>query len=113
AAITNQAIGKPGEPVKANFGYAIVLVRSRGDLTFDEAKPQLTAAVPTAARSAFQDWFIQAAKAATVTVDPQYGSWDPTTGTVVPPEGATTSTTAPTGATSTTLSADDLNGLTG
>jgi len=95
AAITNQPLGKAGEPVKTNFGYAIVLVRSRGDLTFDEAKSQLTTQVPTLAKSAFQDWFISAAKAATVTVDPQYGSWDPTTGTVVPPEGATTSTTAP------------------
>ena len=93
-AITNQPLGKPGEPVKTNFGYAIVLVRSRGDLTFEEAKPQLKAAVPTQARTAFQDWFISAAKAATVTVDPQYGSWDAETGTVVPPEGATTSTTA-------------------
>ncbi len=75
-AITNQALGKAGEPVKTNFGYAIVLVRSRGDLTFDEAKSQLKAAVPTLARTAFQDWFVAAAKAATVTVDPQYGSWD-------------------------------------
>jgi len=114
AAITNQALGKPGEPVKTNFGYAIVLVRSRGDLTFDEAKTQLKAGVATAARTAFQDWFVSAAKAATVTVDPQYGSWDASTGTVVPPEGATTSTTAATGDPSSTgLSADDLNGLTG
>jgi hypothetical protein len=113
-AITNQALGKPGEPVKTNFGYAIVLVRSRGDLTFDEAKTQLKAAVPTLARTAFQDWFVAAAKAATVTVDPQYGSWDAETGTVVPPEGATTSTTASTDpSASGGLSPDDLNGLTG
>ena len=37
-----------------------MLVRSRGDLTFEEAKPQLKAAVPTLARTAFQDWFIAA-----------------------------------------------------
>ena len=96
--------------MKTNFGYAIVLVRSRGDLTFDEAKPQLTTQVPTLAKSAFQDWFISAAKAATVTVDPQCGSWDPTTGTVVPPEGATTSTTAPSDSSSTIDPLATLNG---
>lgn len=113
-AITNQALGTPGQPVKTNFGYAIVLVRSRGDLTFEEAKAQLKTQVPTLARTAFQDWFVAAAKAADVTVDPQYGSWDAETGTVVPPEGATTSTTASTvDPSATELSPEDLNGLTG
>ncbi|MGZ4693093.1 MAG: peptidylprolyl isomerase [Acidimicrobiales bacterium] len=111
AAITNQALGKAGQPVKTNFGYAIVLVRSRGDLTFDEAKAQLKTQVPTLAKSAFQQWFIDAAKAATVTVDPQYGSWDASTGTVVAPEGATTSTTAPGDSSSTTI--DPLAALNG
>jgi parvulin-like peptidyl-prolyl isomerase len=111
-AITNQPLGEAGPPVKTNFGYAIVLVRSRGDLTFDEAKQQLTAQVPTLARSAFQDWFIQAAKDADVTVDPQYGSWDPSTGTVVPPEGATTSTSEDPSST-TSLDVGDIDGLTG
>ena len=114
AAISGQPVGKVGEPVKTNFGYAIVLVRSRGDLTFEEAKPQLKTQVPTAAKTAFSDWFIAAAKAATVTVDPQYGSWDADTGTVVAPEGATTSSTSgPTDTSGSGLSNDDLNGLTG
>jgi hypothetical protein len=114
AAISAQAVGEPGEPVRTSFGYAILLVRSRGDLTFDEARSQLEQQVPTLARSAFQDWFIGAAKAADVTVDPQYGSWDPETGTVVAPEGATTSTTSTTvDPNATGTSTDELSGITG
>jgi len=92
----------------------VVVVTSRGDLTFEEAKPQLKTQVPTAAKAAFSEWFIAAAKAASVTVDPQYGSWDASTGTVVAPEGATTSSSSTTVDPSATgLSPDELSGITG
>jgi len=114
AAIASQTIGQPGEPVKTSYGYFVVVVTSRGDLTFEEAKPQLKTQVPTAAKAAFSEWFIAAAKAASVTVDPQYGSWDASTGTVVAPEGATTSSSSTTVDPSATgLSPDELSGITG
>ena len=55
-AVASQPIGKIGGLVKTEYGYHIILVRSRGDLTFDEAKAQLQAGVTTRARTAFQDW---------------------------------------------------------
>ena len=93
AAIQAQPVGQVGAPVKTSFGYVLVLVRSRGDLTFEQAKPQLTAGVSTAMKSAFQDWLNQAGKAADVSVDPQWGTWDKDNATVVAPEGATSTTT--------------------
>ncbi len=111
-AIATQPVGKVGGLVKTEYGYHIVLVRSRGDLTFDEAKPQLQAGVTTRARAAFQDWLNGAAKAADVTVDPQWGSWDQNQGTVVPPAGATSTTTTPS-PNDTTLTPDQLGQLGG
>jgi hypothetical protein len=115
AAITSQAVGKVGQPVKTSFGYVLVLVRSRGDLTFEQAKPQLQAGVSTAMKSAFQDWLNQAGKDADVSVDPQWGSWSTDTGTVIAPEGATstTSTADPNASTSTSLSPEQLQQLLG
>jgi len=112
AAIATQPVGKVGGLVKTEYGYHIVLVRSRGDLTFDEAKTQLKTGVTTRARTSFQDWLNGAAKAATVTVDPQYGSWDSQQGTVVPPAGATSTTTTPVTGDS-TLTPDQLGQLGG
>lgn len=94
-AVANQPVGKVGGLVKTEYGYHIILVRSRGDLTFDEAKDQLKAGVTPRARTAFQEWLNGAAKQADVTVDPQWGSWDKEQGTIVGPAGATSTSTTP------------------
>lgn|GEM_PF-575151 len=111
-AIAAQPVGQVGGLVKTEYGYHIVLVRSRGDLTFDEAKDQLKTGITQRARAAFQEWLNGAAKAADVTVDPQYGSWDKEQGTVVPPAGATSTTTTPSTG-DTTLTPDQLGQLGG
>jgi hypothetical protein len=114
AAISAQPIGVAGVPIKTSYGYFVIVVRSRGDLTFDEAKSQLQAGVKTAMRTAFQDWITQAAKDADVTVDPQWGSWDKGQGTVIPPAGSTsTSTTADPSAAGSSLTPEQLQQLTG
>ena len=115
AAIQAQPVGQVGAPVKASFGYALVLVRSRGDLTFEQAKPQLTAGISTAMKAAFQDWLTQAGKDASVSVDPQWGTWDKDNATVIAPEGATSTTTTadPNAPTSTPLSPEQLQQLLG
>jgi parvulin-like peptidyl-prolyl isomerase len=109
AAVASQPVGKAGGLVKTEYGYHIILVRSRGDLTFEEAKPTLQSGVTKRARTAFQAWLVDAAKKANVTVDPQWGSWDAKNGTVIPPEGATSTTTASPNDTS--LSPDQLGQL--
>ena len=114
AAIAAQPVGVAGVPIKTPYGYFVIVVRSRGDLTFDEAKPQLQAGVQTAMRAAFQDWITQAAKDADVTVDPQWGSWDKEQGTVIPPAGSTsTSTTADPSGAGGSLTPEQLQQLTG
>ena len=115
AAIAAQPVGAVGVPIKTSFGFALLLVRSRGDLTFEQAKPQLTTGVPTAMKAAFKDWINQAAKDATVVVDPQWGSWDNENGTVIAPGGATstTSTADPNASTTTSLSPEQLQQLLG
>lgn len=94
AAVTSQPIGVASKPIKTDYGYFVIIVRSRGDLSFDDAKVQLQAGVKSAVRKAFQDWISQAAKDADVTVDPQYGSWDHEQGTVVPPSGSTSTSSS-------------------
>ena len=96
AAITNQTVGEIGQPVKTDYGYFVVVVRNRGDLTFDDAKAQLQQGVQTQVKQVFQKWLNDAAIAADVTVDPQWGSWDSTNGTVVAPSAATSSSTTST-----------------
>jgi hypothetical protein len=118
AAIAAQPVGTVGVPIKTSFGYALLLVRSRGDLTFEQAKPQLTSGVATAMKAAFKDWINTAAQAAEVVVDPQWGSWDKAAGTVVAAGGATsttstTSTEDPNASTTTSLSPEQLQQLLG
>ena len=110
AAIASQEVGKVGAPVKTDYGYFLLVVRSRGDLTFEEAKDDLKKGVSTAVTAAFRDWVGQATKDASVTVDPKWGSWDASTGTVVAPESATSSTTSSVDSSTTT---DPLAGLEG
>jgi hypothetical protein len=114
AAIAAQPVGQVGSPVRTDYGYFVVLVRARGDLSFDEAKAEIQKGVQSRARQQYQQWVVQAAKDADVTVDPQYGSWDSQQGTVVAPEGATsTSTTSTTTSDQSTLTPDQLGQLGG
>ncbi len=94
--VNSIAVGQVSDPVKTVYGYFLVKVRARGDLTFEEAKDQLVQALPTQAQSAYADLVQAQAKKADVTVDPQWGSWNKKAAHVIPPLGATstTSTTA-------------------
>jgi hypothetical protein len=93
--ITTSPVGEVVGPVKTGFGYALVLVRSRGALTFDQARPQLLSGAQTAMGKVFSAWLSQAMKDATVVVDPQYGTWDGNLGAVAPPGTEPATTTAP------------------
>ncbi len=99
-AIWNGPVGDMSQPIKGSAGYFLTFVTARGDLTFEQAKAELQKAAANQALSDYKAWFDAATKKADVTVDPQWGSWNPKTGTIVAPAGATsssTSTTKPTG----------------
>lgn len=95
AAIEAQPIGEPGAPVKTQFGYHIILVRSRGVVPFEEVKEEIRQGLEAQradSTNAVATWLQQAAKDAEVSVNPMYGTWDPEQ-LIVPPEGASTQTT--------------------
>ena len=98
-AVWNGPVGDMSQPVKGSQGYLLVFVSARGDLTFAEAKAELQKAAATQSLTDYKTWFDAAAKKADVSVDPQWGSWDRKTGTIVAPTGASTSSTSTTKAT--------------
>jgi parvulin-like peptidyl-prolyl isomerase len=71
-------IGVPTEPVRSEFGYHVIVVRPFEDVV-DEGIAEIYASP--------QNAFGRAAAAAEVTVDPRYGTFDPTRGVV--PLGST------------------------
>jgi parvulin-like peptidyl-prolyl isomerase len=92
AAANAQPIGEVTDPVQTEFGFHLILVRSRGELPFEEVQEDIRQLLTEQAQgeggAVVTAWLEEALAGADVTVDPQYGSWDPAIG-VVPPEGAT------------------------
>lgn len=96
-AVWAQPVGQVGPPVKSNFGYHLILVRSRGVLTFDEVKDQIAAQVKANPQTLLDAELARIAKSTTITVDGRYGQFDATTGKITAPAGAqqpSTTTTA-------------------
>jgi hypothetical protein len=91
-AVWNQPVGLLGAPVKSSFGYHLVLVTDRRVRPFDEVKDDLREAVRAQGQEALQEWLTTATRDATVTVDPQFGTWDKPTG-VIKPAGVNTNLT--------------------
>lgn len=77
AAMT-QPVGEPGPPVATDFGFHVLLVRSREAQSFEQAEEAAQLAAETAADAAFSEFFTTATAEAVVEVDPRYGTWDPT-----------------------------------
>ena len=87
-------IGVPTAPVKTEFGYHIILVEKPiGKPSFEDFKPQLE---PTAPRLAFQMFLQKSRSGAKASIDPHYGTWDPTSGVVPTKVAGTASPGAPT-----------------
>jgi hypothetical protein len=91
AAIWSLPVGQVSQPVAVKDGYLLVRVSARGDLSFEDVKSQLQQAAAQQSVTDYQTWLTRAVKQAEVSVDPQWGSWNAKTGTVVAPVGATTS----------------------
>jgi parvulin-like peptidyl-prolyl isomerase len=90
AALT-QPLGEVGEPVRSEFGYHVLFVRTRGVVPFEEIQDEIRTQLEQQAQQsggALGPWLQEASAAADVTVDPRFGTFDPASGNlVVPPEG--------------------------
>ncbi len=99
----SQPIGEIGQPVKTNYGYHIILVRSRGVPTFEEIKDQIAAQVQSTGQQLLDDELAEVARNTTISVDGRWGQVDEDTDQIVAPAGAedasTTTTVDPTATT--------------
>ena len=93
AAIDSATVGEVTDPVETEFGFHLILVESKDVQPFDEVSDQIRTQLETPADDPFQTFLTEALQDADVDVNPRYGSWDPETLTVVPPEGPTQTTT--------------------
>jgi hypothetical protein len=84
----SQEIGVVGPPVRSDYGFHLIVVDERRERSFEELLPSLRDAVQTEAQQALQSWLREAARGATVTVDPGAGRWNPDSGLVELPGGA-------------------------
>ena len=64
-------VGKVSEPVKTQFGYHLIVVRSRTDATLADVQSQV-------AQASFNDYLLELAcgEKTDVSVNPRYGTWD-------------------------------------
>lgn len=93
-AVWNQPVGEVGIPVQTEFGFHLILVTER-KVSFEDLRDDLRAALEQQAAQELQvqlqaeiDGVVSTFLAeADVEVDARYGTWDPVTTTVVPPEG--------------------------
>jgi PPIC-type PPIASE domain len=101
-AVWSQEVGAISEPVQTDFGFHIIVVTETQEPTIDDVRDQIVSALEQqgqqdsqqGAQDVFQKALLDALRKADIEVDARYGTWDPDTGTVVPPEGpASPSTT--------------------
>ncbi len=101
-ALFSQPVGEVGEPVRTDFGYHVILVRSRGVLPLEEVTDDIRQILEdeqaSGAEGVLSAWITERSGAVPIEVDPRWGTWDPAQGIVVPPEGASTATVPGAGA---------------
>ncbi len=92
AAMFSQPVGTPGPPVKTQFGYHVILVKSRDVPPYDKVKTEARDQAATAAQDKLAAWAEEAITKANVTVNPKYGKFEKNgaQSRVVPPEAPTT-----------------------
>jgi len=101
-----QPVGQVGAPVQTQFGFHLILVKSRDVPPYEEVAAQARDKAATADRDKLQAWVDDVVNKAKIDVNPKYGRFDKkgAQSRVVPPEAPTTkatpgaaSTTAPAG----------------
>ena len=90
-----QPIGVVGPPVKTVYGYHLILVRVRGELTFDAVKADLAASLKNNLRGLLEAELASVAGRIDVGVDGRYGQFVSSTGTITAPAGASSPSILP------------------
>lgn len=89
----SQPIGEVGQPVRTQYGYHLILVRVRGELSFDAVKDDLAASLKNNLRGLLEAELATVAGSVSVGVDGRYGQFVATTGTITAPAGASSPST--------------------
>lgn len=89
-AVQTLPIGVVSDPVQTQFGYHLILVRSRTIPPFDQVVAQARDKVVSASKSKLQQWLNSAVATAKITVNPRYGTFDRQQLVVVPPTAPST-----------------------
>jgi PPIC-type PPIASE domain len=71
-----QPVGKPGPPVQTQFGFHVILVRSRDVASFDQAKQEVQQAMGQGSGQQLQNWLTDSLKKAKVKMNPKFGTFD-------------------------------------
>ena len=83
-------IGKLSDPVQTQYGFHILRVRERKDVSFEEAQEQIRTTLNAESQTAYRQFLRQALTSVLVTVDKRYGTFGaPAPGqvpVVVPPQ---------------------------
>jgi hypothetical protein len=83
-----QPLGVVSEPVRTDFGYHLILVTARGEITFEDARAQLARAVQQQGSTIVGNWLQSELRQADVSVDAKFGRWDAQAGQVLTPAAA-------------------------
>jgi parvulin-like peptidyl-prolyl isomerase len=86
--VWTQPLDTVSEPVRTSFGYHLILVTARGEVTFEDVEAQLARSVQREGEAIVSSWLQNALGEAEVSVDPKWGRWVPETAQVRPPAGA-------------------------
>lgn len=83
-------VGEVSDPVATTGAVVLFEVRSRGQLPFEEVETAIRQQLESDRGSVLKEQFV---RQSTIVVDPRFGTFDPVTATVTPPEGPSTPTT--------------------
>jgi parvulin-like peptidyl-prolyl isomerase len=83
--IFEQPVGEVAGPVQTQFGFHVVLVRSRTVPTYEQASTRARQQVVAAGLNMLQEWITAAVAEADIEVNPRYGTFDKQALTVTPP----------------------------
>jgi len=72
----SQPVGKVGPPVQSQFGFHIILVRSRDVAPYDQAKQDVQQAMGQGGGQQLQQWLTDSLKKANVKMNPKFGKFD-------------------------------------
>jgi len=93
-AVATQPINQVGDPVQTQYGFHLILVRSRSVPPFEQVADRAREKLVQASKAKLQEWINGAVANAKIVVNGKYGTFNKQTYAVDPP--ATTTSAAPT-----------------